>query len=216
MGYTTVLFDLDGTLTDSKAGIVESYRHTLASYGIEADETSVSPWIGPPLAAGFAAFGLPGEEVPRAIDRYRAHFGDVGIHINRLYDGVADLLTELVNAGITLGLATSKLSRFADQIVARFGIAEHFRFVAGANEDGSRVTKEDIVGFALERLDRPDPGTTAMVGDRSDDMRAAVRHGLFGVGAAWGYGGEEELTAAGSRVLVAAPSDLASLILAPD
>ena len=212
--YTAVLFDLDGTLTDSKAGIVSSYRHALAGFGIDADEAAIAPWIGPPLRSGFTAFGIPDDQIPAAIDLYRTHFGEVGILQNRLYDGVAEALAALAGAGVTLALATSKLTTFGEQILVQLGIADHFELAAGATPDGSRIDKTDIVSFALESLSRPDPAATAIVGDRADDMRAAVHHGLFGVGAGWGYGGQDELKASGSDVIIGHPSYITRVLFA--
>jgi phosphoglycolate phosphatase len=212
VGYTTVLFDLDGTLTDSQQGIVSSYQHALAAFEIDVDETSVKPWIGPPLRDGFATLGVPAGQIPAATDRYRAHFAEIGIHQNRLYDGVPEMLADLGQAGVTLGLATSKLVDFAEQILAQFAIAEHFEVVAGAARDGSRITKADIVAFALESLGRPQLGSAALVGDRGDDMRAAVHHGLFPVGVSWGYGDNEELQASGSQMIIDHPSALTAIL----
>ena len=211
--YATILFDLDGTLTDSKAGIVSSYRHALAGFGIDADEADIAPWIGPSLRRGFTAFGIPDSQIPAAIDRYRSHFGEVGILQNRLYDGVAEALEELDRAGVTLGLATSKLTAFGERILVQLGIADHFKVAVGSSADGARIDKTDIVAFALESLSWPDPAATAMVGDRADDMSAAVHHGLYPVGVAWGYGNQEELTQSGCRVVIDRPSDLTELFL---
>lgn len=212
MVYTTVLFDLDGTLTDPQDGIISSYQHALATFEIEADQASIKRWIGPPLRDGFAALGVPPAQVPAAIDRYRAYFAEVGIHQNRLYDGVSQMLAELDRAGVTLGLATSKLVDFAEQILAQFVIAEHFDVVAGAAPDESLTTKADIVAFALESLGWPQPESVALVGDRGVDMRAAVQHGLFPVGVSWGYGGTEELRTSGSQMILEHPSAVTRLL----
>ena len=212
MVYTTVLFDLDGTLTDSQDGIISSYQHALAAFEIDVDQVSIKRWIGPPLRDGFTALGVPPAQVPAAIDRYRAYFAEVGIHQNRLYDGVSQMLAELNQAGVTLGLATSKLVDFAEQIVAQFALAEHFDVVAGAAPDGSRITKADIVAFALESLGWPQPESVALVGDRGDDMRAAVQHGLLPVGVSWGYGDNEELRSSGSQMILDHPSAVTRLL----
>ena len=123
-------------MTDSQDGIVSSYQHALAAFEVDVDEACIKRWIGPPLRDGFAALGVPPAQIPAAIDRYRAYFAEIGIHQNRLYDGVPEMLAELGQAGVTLGLATSKLVDFAEQIVAQFAIAEHFDVVAGAAPDG--------------------------------------------------------------------------------
>lgn len=213
MDFTTVLFDLDGTLTDSQAGIISSYQHALAAFDIDADGAAIKPSIGPPLRDGFAALGVPVDDIAAAIDGYRAYFAVIGIRQNRLYDGVAETLMELSRAGLTLGLVTSKLGDFGERILDQFGIAEHFKVVSGATRDDSRITKRDIVTFALESLAWPEAATVALVGDRADDIRAAVHHGLFPVGASWGYGDIEELQTSGSQAIIDHPSAVTDLIL---
>lgn len=210
---TTVVFDLDGTLTDSLPGIVASFRHTLAGLGIEADERSIEPWIGPPLREGFEALGVPRDRIEVAVDGYRTHFSAVGIYDNRLFDGVPSMLSELRSAGLTLALATSKLQVFADRILDHFDISDNFSVIAGASEIDGRIEKEDIVAFALESLGRPDPSAVVLVGDREHDIRAARHHGLRAVGAAWGYGSREELREAGSEILIEEPLELVGLLL---
>lgn len=104
-----VVFDLDGTLTDSEAGLVASYRHALEGWGIEADRAATRPWLGPPLQDGFRALGVPPAEVDEAIRRYREYFATEGILQNELYPGIATLLAALSHAGLILAVATSKL-----------------------------------------------------------------------------------------------------------
>ena len=211
MGFSTVLFDLDGTLSDSQAGIVASYRHTLAAFGLDADEAAIKRWIGPPLGEGLAALGVPADRVEEAVARYRAYFGATGMYDNRLYDGAADMLAELRSAGVTLGLATSKLQRFAAAILDHFGLAEHFAVVCGVAGDGSRSTKEEVVGFALATLGGPEPSTVALVGDREHDIRAALHHGLHPVGVTWGYGDRREMQASAGAAIVAIVEDVPAL-----
>jgi phosphoglycolate phosphatase len=213
--YATVLFDLDGTLADSQAGIVASYIHAVSAFGQVADETTIRQWIGPPLHEGFAALGVPQDQIESAITTYRAYYAETGMYQNQLFAGVAEMLADLTAAGITLGLATSKLQKFAEAILTHFGIVEHFEVVAGATADRSRISKEDIVAFALESLGRPEPSTVALVGDRKYDMHAAAYHGLHAVGAAWGYGGKEELEASGSEVITEDPRTLTAVLLSP-
>lgn len=210
---TTVLFDLDGTLTDSEPGIIASFRYALAGYGLEADDAAIRRWIGPPLRDGLSALGIPPDQVEAAVTAYRSYFGETGMYDNRLYEGAAQMLVDLRRAGVTLGLATSKLEKYAHAILAHFGIIEHFRVVAGASTDGSRLSKEAIVDHALVALGRPDPATVAFVGDREHDMRAAVHHRLHAVGAGWGYGDDQELTEAGSEVIADSPAALIRLLL---
>lgn len=210
----TVLFDLDGTLTDSAPGIVASYRHALVAFGIDAPDSEIRRWIGPPLSESLAGLGVAPGDIDAAVGEYRSYFGRHGLYENRLYDGVAEMLDELTVAGLTLGLATSKLTSFAETILDLFGIRKLFGAVSGATADGSRVTKARIVGHALDSLGSPDPPSVVVVGDREHDVLAARELGLGSVGVTWGYGSATELTAAGAAQLAASPSELSAMLLA--
>ncbi len=216
----TVLFDLDGTITDSAVGIVESYRHSLTSFGLSASDAEIRRLIGPPLADGFSGLGVAGGQLDEAVDRYRQYFSTKGILENRLYPGMAEILGDLASAGIRIGLATSKLTEYAERILDHLGVAAHFEVIIGSTRDGSRVHKEDIVGCALAELGQPDPSGVAMVGDREHDVYAALIHQVHAIGVTWGYGSVEELRTAGAHVLVDGPADLNTLLLqaesAPD
>jgi phosphoglycolate phosphatase len=203
-----VLFDLDGTLTDSQAGIVSSYLHTLRAFGLDAAPGDIRPWIGPPLIVGLAALGVPAGRVDEAVASYRACFSATGIFENQVYDGIPGLLASLHDAGFTLGVATSKLTEFAVTILDHFSLSSYFSVVAGATRDGQRIHKADVLAHALGQLGWPHPAGVALVGDREHDMRAAVEHGVHPVGVLWGYGSRTELTDAGAEVLVAAPLEL--------
>lgn len=209
----TAVFDLDGTVTDSQEGIVASFRHSLGVLGVPADDDAIRHQIGPPLIEGFTAMGVPLSQLDRAVSTYRSFFSETGIYMNRLYEGVDVMLTSITDAGVRLALATSKLTEFAQRILEYFGIAQLFSEVAGSTADGRILTKQSIVANALDRLDRPDPAATVLAGDRDQDMRAAVAHGLIPVGVTWGYGSVSELSGSGARHLVASPEELMSLVL---
>jgi len=210
---TTAVFDLDGTITDSQEGIVDSFRHTLGVLDVTADDDAIRHQIGPPLVEGFAALGVPAGQLERAVTTYRSFFSETGIYRNRLYGGVPEMLGSLADAGIALALATSKLTEFAQRILEYFELAPMFAAVAGSTPDGRVLTKQAIVADALGRLDHTDAAATVVVGDRDQDMRAAVVHGLIPVGVTWGYGSVDELIAAGARHLVTSPPELVSLVL---
>lgn len=212
VAWTTIVFDLDGTLTDSEPGIVASYRHALATFGRKVDDAAIRRWIGPPLGEGLAALGVPAGEIDAAIIAYRAYFTETGMYGNSLFDGVAEMLGKLRGSEMTLAVATSKLQEFAETILDHFRISHHFAVVAGSTRDGSRMIKEEIMAFALASLGQPDPATVAVVGDREQDMRAAVHHGLYAIGAGWGYGTLRELRESGSDVIVEDPTALALLL----
>jgi phosphoglycolate phosphatase len=212
--FKTVVFDLDGTLADSQSGIITSYRHALAAFGLTATDDDIRTCIGPPLGIGLTRLGVPEARVDEAVQVYRDYFATAGILDNRPFDGIPSVLAELASGGLALGLATSKLQVFAERIVAMFELDHLFESVAGATADGSRLTKTAILGHALAGLGDPDPVTVVMIGDRRDDMEAAGHFGAAAIGVTWGYGSREELTEAGADVLVNSPAELSPLLLA--
>lgn len=151
-GVEIVVFDLDGTLTDSEAGVVASYRHALDAWGIDADSQAIRPWLGPPLADGFLALGVPPADVDQAIVRYREYFSTQGILENRLYPGIDVMLATLAETGLILAVATAKLEQYALEILAQFSISTQFRVVAGSTRDGTRLHKREILKHALSSL----------------------------------------------------------------
>jgi phosphoglycolate phosphatase len=213
MRFTTVLFDLDGTLTDSQSGIIASYRHTLSLLGLEATDGEIRRCIGPPLAVSLRQLGVDVGDIERATDIYRGYFAEKGIFDNRLYPGVTELLDALTARGLVLAIATSKLDEFAVGIAEHFGMAQYFTAVAGATRDGTRLHKEDIAEYALVQLGSPDRARVAMVGDREHDMFAATALGIYPIGATWGYGSPDELTSAGAVELVESVPLLSQLLL---
>ena len=208
-----VLLDLDGTLTDSAAGIMASYRHALGQLGISAPDAAIRRCIGPPLVDGFTALGVPPDRLGAAVGLYREYFSVDGIMDNRLYPGIEEMLISLSGASRRLALATSKLTEFGTRILGLFGLESLFEVVSGSTPDGSRLQKEEIVEQALHELGRPDPSTVVMVGDREHDVLAGRHHGLGTVGVTWGYGSVAELRGAGPEHLVTTPEELVDLIL---
>ena len=182
-----VIFDLDGTLTDSAQGIVSSFRHALGSVGaVVPDGDLASMIVGPPMHHTLSRLGL-GERTDEAIAAYRADYTSRGWAMNRLFDGIPELLTDLRGAGVRLAVATSKAEPTAQRILAHFDLDEHFEVIAGASVDGSRAAKADVVAHALAQL-APLPDRVLMVGDRSHDVEGAAVHGIDTVVVQWGYG----------------------------
>jgi phosphoglycolate phosphatase-like HAD superfamily hydrolase len=182
-----VIFDLDGTLTDSAQGIVSSFRHALGSVGaVVPDGDLASMIVGPPMHHTLGQLGL-GERTDEAIAAYRADYTSRGWAMNRLFDGIPELLADLRAAGVRLAVATSKAEPTAQRILAHFGLDEHFEVIAGASVDGSRAAKVDVVAHALDQLG-PLPERVLMVGDRSHDVEGAASHGIDTVVVEWGYG----------------------------
>ena len=208
-GVATILFDLDGTLTDPKVGITGSIRHAMRELGRPlADDVDLDWCIGPPLIDAFTRL-LDGDRDRAAagVAAYRARYGTVGLFENEVYPDIPALLDALVADGRALILATSKPRVFAERILAHFDLTRRFRAVHGSELDGARVHKTDLVPWivATERLD---PAGTVMVGDREHDVIGARAAGLATIGVTWGYGGRAELAAAGAAAIV---DDLAGL-----
>jgi phosphoglycolate phosphatase len=182
-----VIFDLDGTLTDSAEGIVASFLHALSHVGAAVPEGDLAARIvGPPMDDTFRAMGL-GDYAEDAIAAFRADYGIRGWAINTLFDGITALLADLRAAGVRLAVATSKLEPTARRILAHFDLEQHFEVIAGASPDGSRKTKVEVLAHALEQL-QPLPERVLMVGDRSHDAEGAAAHGIDTVVVGWGYG----------------------------
>jgi phosphoglycolate phosphatase-like HAD superfamily hydrolase len=185
-----VIFDLDGTLTDSAPGIVSSFRHALGAVGAAVpDGDLTSRIVGPPMHHTLKALGL-GENVDAAIAAYRADYTTRGWAINRLFDGIDELLEDLRAAGVRLAVATSKAEPTAQRILEHFKLDSYFEVVAGASVDGARASKADVLAHALSQLE-PLPKRVVMVGDRSHDVEGAAAHGIDTVVVGWGYGGAD-------------------------
>ncbi len=181
-----VIFDLDGTLTDSAEGIVASFLHALGHIGAAVPEGDLAARIvGPPMDDTLRA--LLGEDAEEAIAAFRAEYGARGWAMNALFDGIESLLADLRAAGVRLAVATSKLEPTARRVLARFGLDRHFEVIAGASPDGSRKTKVEVLAHALSQLE-PLPERVLMVGDRSHDVHGAAAHGIDTVVVGWGYG----------------------------
>ncbi|BBY42062.1 HAD-IA family hydrolase [Mycolicibacterium celeriflavum] len=182
-----VIFDLDGTLTDSAQGIVSSFRHALGSVGAAVPDGDLANMVvGPPMHHTLRRLGL-GDQTDAAIAAYRADYLTRGWAMNRVFDGIPALLRDLRAAGVRLAVATSKAEPTARRILAHFGLADCFEVIAGASVDGSRATKVDVVEHALAQLGSL-PERTLMVGDRSHDVEGAAAHGIDTVVVGWGYG----------------------------
>lgn len=182
-----VIFDLDGTLTDSADGIVSSFRHALQHIGATVPDGDLKArLVGPPMHHTLAEMGL-GARTDAAIAAYRADYGARGWAINSLFDGIAPLLADLRAAGIRLAVATSKIEPTAQRILAHFGLDGFFEVIAGASPDGARSAKADVLAHALHQL-TPLPERVLMVGDRAHDVHGAAAHGIDTVVVGWGYG----------------------------
>lgn len=212
--YKTVLFDLDGTLTDPGIGITNSVMYALDKFGIKVeDRTSLYKFIGPPLKESYAKYyHFSDEEVNRAVVYYREYFSEKGIFENILYDGIAEVLDRIKSSGRKIILATSKPDKFAIQILEHFGIDQYFDFVAAATMDETRTGKAEVISYAIESCNITDLRSTVMVGDRENDILGAKAFGIDSIGVLYGYGGREELQSAGATYLAESVADIANLL----
>ncbi len=185
-----VIFDLDGTLTDSAEGIVASFRHALAAIGAPVPEGDlVTRIVGPPMLHTLQSMGL-GERADDAIAAYRADYTSRGWSMNRPFTGVPALLADLAAAGVRLAVATSKAEPTARRILAHFDLDGPFEVIAGAGVDGTRAAKADVLAHALDQL-APLPERVVMIGDRSHDVEGAAAHGIGTIVVDWGYGRDD-------------------------
>lgn len=189
-----VIFDLDGTLTDSAEGIVASFRHALREVGAEIacpdDEAELARRVvGPPMHHTLQSMGL-GDLADAAITAYRADYLSRGWSMNRVFDGIPELLADLERAGVRMAVATSKAEPTARRILEHFGLDGHFDVIAGASPDGVRASKSDVLTHARNQLG-PLPERVLMVGDRSHDVEGARAHDIDTVIVEWGYGADD-------------------------
>lgn len=211
-----VIFDLDGTVWDSEAGIVGSLEHTFASYGMEVPDRAVlTANLGPPLQLMLAELGMPDELVDDATLRYRERYVEWGAYQAALYDGIVEVLDALREQGHGLATATSKGEGPTLQMLEHFGLTERFEVIGAASMDASAITKEAVLERTLARLGGPPPADCWMVGDRRYDVTGAARFDIACVGVTWGYGTAEELRDAGAAHVVERPDELPPLVGSP-
>ena len=208
MTMDAIFFDLDGTLTDPKPGITRSIQYALQQldHPVIPAEDELTWCIGPPLRSSFVRM-LGEQTADRAVALYRERFSDIGLYENRVYDGITDVLTTLRAAGHRLFVATSKAHVYADRIIDHFGLRPYFEHVFGAELDGTRVHKGDLLAWALERTGS-DPARALMIGDRSHDIVGARKNGIDGIGVLYGYGSRNELMEAGAVHLCPTPQSI--------
>ena len=198
----TILFDLDGTLTDPKEGITKCVQHALSQCGIEEpDLERLTCFIGPPLQESFEEFyGMDREQSAFALARYRDRFSTVGMFENRLIEGMDGLLETLKRAGKRLAVATSKPTVFSGEILKHFGVLSYFDCLIGSELDGRRTDKGEVILAVLEAMEIPETEKSLvwMVGDRKFDIEGAHRAGIRAAGVRFGYAEPGELEAAGA------------------
>lgn len=210
-----LLFDLDGTLTDPEEGITKAVQLALAHFGIQVeDRTSLRPFIGPPLWDQFQEYaGLSAEQSDEAVKVFRQYYLEKGVYENREYDGIRQMLGALKCAGYRLYVATSKPETTAGIVMKYFGFTDYFAYVAGADLEGTRVRKADVIRYLLEKEGIADPREAVMIGDRKHDVLGAKEVGMESIGVLYGYGSREELEEAGAGRIAASVEELEEYLL---
>jgi phosphoglycolate phosphatase len=207
MMYEHILFDLDGTLTESGPGIIHSVQYALQSFGIdELDHAKLERFVGPPLLDSFSQFyGFSPDMARTALHRYREYYESTGIFQNSVYAGIPALLDKLAAAGKKMYVATSKPENYAHQILEHFKLSSRFIFIGGSDMEETRVRKDEIIRYVLDKngLSDGEKDSVVMVGDRHHDIEGAARNGIRSVGVLYGYGSREELVSAGADSVAA-------------
>lgn len=215
--YKFVLFDLDGTLSQSSEGIRKSLEHAITSLNkLLPDLDDYTLYIGPPLLDTFRNIcGFDEESCQKGLVLYRDFYNEKGKYLNRLYDGIADVLEKLKQSGVKTAVCTSKYEKFAEEIIDILGITGYFDAICGSTFDGSRKDKKDLIPYALKSLGGSielDRDKTVMLGDTYFDARGARLCGVDFVGVKYGYGSTDAMQNEGAEVFADTPADILSII----
>lgn len=209
MSYKYILFDLDGTLTDSKEGITKSVQYALKKFNIEVENLDIlEKFVGPPLKESFIEFyNFSDDKAVEAVKYYREYFKDKGIFENEVYDGIENFLDKLKELGFKLILATSKPQVFAEIILTHFDLMKYFYDFAGSSLDGTRGKKGDVIKYVLDKHNIKTKDAV-MIGDRKYDIIGARENNIYSIGVTYGYGSIEELKDAKADCIVGSLDEL--------
>ncbi len=208
----SILFDLDGTLTDPFTGITKSIVYALEKMGAAVPDINTLGWcIGPPLRDSFLKLlGTDKADAEQAVAFYRERFEKTGMYENRVYEGIPGVLDALQEKGHALYVATSKPWVFAQKIIRHYDLESYFRQIYGAELDGTRGDKPSLIAYILAQ-ECLDPSGTVMVGDTAYDMIGARENGVYGAGVLWGYGSKQDLESSGAGICMDRPRELICL-----
>ena len=213
MKQKSILFDLDGTLTDSGEGIINCAIMTLEHYGLPIpSREEMRVFVGPPLHESFINHGVPADKSEEAIQIYRSRYVPIGAYENTPYPGIRELLETLKAQGHKLYVATSKPEGMSIKILEHFDLAKYFDQICGATMDASRSSKEAVIAYLLEQNGRAD--NMFMVGDTKFDILGAKEHGIPAIGVSWGYGKVEDMVSAGAAGIAYSMDQLLQMLSA--
>ena len=213
--YDTILFDLDGTLTDSGLGITKAVQYALGQMGCDVPpRESLFSFIGPPLHKSFRKhYGMDEETSVEAVRQFRVYYNQMGgILENEVYPGIRELLRALKNAGKRLMIATSKPQAAAELVMHHFGLDEFVPEIIGGTDAPERNTKGKVIAYCLREYGL-DPAAAIMVGDREHDIQGAAENGIPAIGITWGYGDRAELEGAGAKAVFDTTEETVDYIL---
>lgn len=203
--YRTLLFDLDGTLIDTRKGIMNSLRHTFDTLGLPQPDDP-DRFLGPPLPYSFRGFcGMNEEETSEAVRIFREKYSGEELFNAEVFGGITELLDALKERGYVLAVATCKVEKFAHLILDRFGISRYFNVIGGST--GTRVIKAEVIAHVRRELGDPDISQMLMIGDRDNDILGARAVGIDCLYALWGYGSSDEAREYGASAVVRTPTD---------
>jgi phosphoglycolate phosphatase len=214
--YRYLIFDLDGTVTDSKAGIVKSVNHALKSCNfpeVEQDR-DLSWFVGPPLREGFKELVGTSDNslIEELVASYRERYATIGLYENILYPGIAELLNDLFDRGKVLILVTSKPTTYARKILENFELGRLFDGIIGAELDGTRSSKEETIKFVIGAYGGSTSGYV-MIGDRGDDIIGARSNNIDSIGVLYGYGKTSEVTESNPTFVAKTVEDIREILL---
>ena len=214
MKYKNILFDLDGTITDSKPGIVKGVQYALRCFGIdEPDLDKLTSFVGPPLYKSFMNYlDCSEEEAKEAVECYREYYAETGLYENALYDGIDALLYQLKERGYRLVLASSKPRIYVKRVLSHFRVMRYFDIVEGSELDGTNTDKAELLAHMLEKWNLK-AEECVMVGDRKHDILGAKANGMDSIAVGYGYGAEDELSKAGPTYFFSTIEELKNFFL---
>lgn len=206
----SILFDLDGTLTDSGEGIINCAILGLEHFGLPIpSRETLRVFVGPPLHESFIKFGVPADQAEKAVEVYRSRYIPIGMFENHPYPGIEEVLRKLKSEGHRLFVATSKPESMAVAILEKFGLACYFEMICGATMDTSRTDKAAVIAYLLETTGAEN---AIMVGDTAFDVTGAAKHGIPTIGVVWGYGELADIENSGAAAIAHTMEELYELL----